>query len=80
MTSGRRSRRRAAGRSTSSTPTRTRPTCSCADQYEKVKAVFEASGEIDPRDAYPHVEAVMHEDDAHDPTLAHYQQFPRNQA
>jgi hypothetical protein len=45
-----------------------------ADQYEKVKAVFEHEDrDFDPREAYPFVDEVMREDDANDPTLSSYQ-------
>jgi hypothetical protein len=47
-----------------------------AEQYERVKAVFEHEDrEYDPREAYPFVEEVMREDDANDPALASYQSF-----
>jgi hypothetical protein len=47
-----------------------------ADQYQKVKAVFEHEDrDFDPREAYPFVEEVMREDDANDPTLSSYQSF-----
>jgi hypothetical protein len=49
-----------------------------AEQYEKVKAVFEHDDrDFDPREAYPFVEAVMREDDANDPALASYQSFTK---
>jgi hypothetical protein len=45
-----------------------------ADQYEKVKAVFEREDrDFDPREAYPFVDEVMREDDANDPMLSSYQ-------
>ena len=43
-----------------------------ADQFEKVRALFEEE-EYNPREAYPVVERVMQEDDVCDPTLNHYQ-------
>jgi hypothetical protein len=43
-----------------------------ADQFEKVRALFEDE-EYNPRETYPFVERVMQEDDANDPTLDHYQ-------
>ena len=47
-----------------------------ADQYERVKAVFEREDhDFDPREAYPFVDEVMREDDANDPTLESYQSF-----
>ena len=46
----------------------------CADQYEKVKAVFEREdNDFDPSVAYPFVDEVMKEDDANDPSLESYQ-------
>jgi len=49
-----------------------------AEQYEKVKAVFEHEDrDFDPREAYPFVEHVMREDDANDPTLSSYQSFTK---
>lgn len=48
-----------------------------ADQYEKVKAVFESGGDLDPRDAYPLVDRLMQDDDALDPSLASYQRIPK---
>ncbi len=49
-----------------------------ADQYEKVKAVFEHDDrDFDPREAYPFVEQVMREEDANDPTLSSYQSFTK---
>ena len=51
-----------------------------ADQYEKVKAVFEHEDrDFDPREAYPLVEEVMREDDANDPTLSSYQSFTKRE-
>jgi hypothetical protein len=51
-----------------------------ADQYEKVKAVFEHEDrDFDPREAYPFVEEVMRADDADDPTLASYQSFTKRE-
>jgi hypothetical protein len=47
-----------------------------AEQYEKVKAIFEHEDrDFNPREAYPFVEHVMREDDANDPTLSSYQSF-----
>jgi hypothetical protein len=49
-----------------------------ADQYEKVKAVFEREDDnFDPREAYPFVDEVMKDDDAHDPGLESYQSFSK---
>jgi hypothetical protein len=48
-----------------------------ASQYEKLKSLFEQEGDFDPREAYPFVDAAMRADDAADPTLETYQQFPR---
>jgi len=45
-----------------------------AELYEQFKAVFDE--EFDPRAAYPLVQRVMAEDDANDPSLASYQDFP----
>jgi hypothetical protein len=51
-----------------------------ADQYEKVKAVFEHEDrDFDPRETYPFVEQVMREDDANDPTLSSYQSFTKQE-
>jgi hypothetical protein len=51
-----------------------------ADDYEKVKAVFERDdSDSDPRESYPFIEQVMREDDANDPSLAGYQSFYRPQ-
>ena len=51
-----------------------------ADQYERVKAVFEHEDrDFDPREAYPFVDEVMREDDANDPTLASYQSFTKRE-
>ena len=51
-----------------------------ADQYEKVKAVFEHDDhDFDPREAYPFVEEVMRDDDANDPTLSSYQSFTKRE-
>jgi hypothetical protein len=44
-----------------------------ADQYEKVRTVFEWERDFDPRDAYPFVDEAMREDDANDPSLESYQ-------
>jgi hypothetical protein len=42
-----------------------------ADDYEKVKAVFECDdSDFDPRESYPFIEQVMREDDDNDPSLA----------
>ena len=39
-----------------------------ADQYAKVKSVFEQEEyDFDPREAYPFVDEAMQEDDANDP-------------
>jgi hypothetical protein len=46
-----------------------------ADQYEKVKILFEDEGSLDPRETYPLVDRVMRDDDAGDPSLASYQTF-----
>lgn len=51
-----------------------------ANQYEKVKALFEHEEDFDPREAYPFVDEAMREDDASDPTLDSYQAFPRPQS
>ena len=49
-----------------------------ADQYEKVKAVFERDDQdFDAREAYPFVDEVMREDDADDPALKSYQSFSK---
>lgn len=48
-----------------------------ASQYEKVKALFEQEGDFDPREAYPFVDVAMRADDAEDPALESYQNFPR---
>ncbi|MFI5456638.1 MAG: hypothetical protein ACHRXM_14415 [Isosphaerales bacterium] len=49
-----------------------------ADQYEKVKTVFEREDhDFDPCEAYPFVDEVMQEDDANDPTLESYQSFSK---
>jgi hypothetical protein len=49
-----------------------------ADQYEKVKGIFEREKhDFDPREAYPFVDEVMREDDAHDPALDSYQSFSK---
>jgi hypothetical protein len=51
-----------------------------ADQYEKVKAVFEPDDhDFDPREAYPFVDEVMREDDANDPTLSSYQSLTKQE-
>ncbi len=47
-----------------------------ADQYAKVKIVFEQEEyDFDVREAYPFVDEVMQDDDAKDPTLKSYQSF-----
>jgi antitoxin ParD1/3/4 len=52
-----------------------------ADQYEKVKVVFEREDHyFDPREAYPFVDEAMQADDANDPTLETYQSFPRQES
>jgi antitoxin ParD1/3/4 len=52
-----------------------------ADQYEKVKVVFEREDhDFDPREAYPFVDEAMQADDANDPTLETYQSFPRQES
>jgi hypothetical protein len=49
-----------------------------ADQYEKVKAVFESDDrDFDPSEAYPFVDEVMKEDDANDPSLESYQSYSK---
>lgn len=51
-----------------------------ADQYEKVKAVFESDDrEFDPTEAYPFVDEVMKEDDANDPSLESYQSYSKQE-
>ena len=41
-----------------------------ADQYEKVKVVFEGEDyDFDPREADPFVDEAIQADDANDPTL-----------
>ena len=47
-----------------------------ADQFETLKTLF-SEEEFDPREAYPFVDRVMAEDDAHDPTLESYQNLPK---
>lgn len=42
------------------------------DVYERLKAA--ADDDYDPREGYPLVDQIMAEDDAHDPTLASYQE------
>ena len=55
--------------------------CSFADQYEKVKVLFEREEhELDPREAYPFVDEVMREDDANDPTLESYQSYAKRES
>ena len=52
-----------------------------ADQYEKVKAVFEREEhDFDPREAYPFVDEVMRDDDAVDPTLESYQSYAKRES
>jgi hypothetical protein len=52
-----------------------------ADQYEKVKAVFEREEhDFDPREAYPFVDEVMREDDANDPALESYQSYAKRES
>ena len=51
-----------------------------ADQFVRVRAVFEGHGELDPRQAYPLIDKVVREDDERDPALAHYQQYTRKEA
>jgi hypothetical protein len=47
-----------------------------ADQYAKVKIVFEQEEyDFDVRGAYPFVDEVMRDDDAKDATLESYQSF-----
>lgn len=48
-----------------------------ADQYEKVRTVFEREEDFDPREAYPFIDEAMREDDANDPTLESYQTYSR---
>lgn len=51
-----------------------------AEQYEKVKTVFEREDhDFDPREGYPFVDEVMQEDDANDPTLESYQSFRKKE-
>lgn len=47
-----------------------------AEQFETLQSLF-AGEEFNPREAYPFVDRVMAEDDAHDPTLASYQGLPK---
>jgi hypothetical protein len=51
-----------------------------ADQYERVRTLFEGEEDFDPREAYPFVEEAMREDDANDPTLESYQSYSRPKA
>jgi hypothetical protein len=52
-----------------------------ADQYEKVKAIFECEEQdFDPREAYPFVDEVMRDDDANDPALESYQSFTKRES
>jgi hypothetical protein len=49
-----------------------------ADQYERVKAVFEREDhDFDPCEAYPFVDEVMRADDANDPALESYQSLSK---
>jgi len=51
-----------------------------ADQYEKVKAIFQHEDrDFDSREAYPFIEEVMREDDANDPALSSYQSFTKRE-
>ena len=51
-----------------------------ADQYEKIRLVFEREDQdFDPREAYPFIDEAMREDDANDPTLESYQSFTKQQ-
>ena len=43
-----------------------------ADLYEQVRPLVEDK-DLDPREAYPLLEKMMREDDAHDPLLSAYQ-------
>ena len=47
------------------------------EEYEKARLVLEREDGQSPRDAYPFVDQVMADDDAHDPLLAYYQTFSR---
>ena len=47
-----------------------------ADVYARIGALL-TDVEMDPRDAYPHVDRVMADDDAGDPTLDDYQHYQR---
>jgi hypothetical protein len=52
-----------------------------ADQYEKVRVVFEREDrDFDPREAYPFLDEVMKEDDSNDPTLESYQSFSKTES
>jgi hypothetical protein len=42
-----------------------------AEQFQKLASA--ATGDFDPREAYPLIDKVMAEDDAHDPLLESYQ-------
>ncbi len=42
-----------------------------AEQFRVIAGA--TSGDFDPRDAYPHIDRVMAEDDAHDPLIDSYQ-------
>jgi hypothetical protein len=52
-----------------------------ADQYERVKAVFERDDEdFDPSAAYPFIDEAMRDDDVNDPTLESYQSFSKKES
>jgi hypothetical protein len=52
-----------------------------ADQYDKVKVVFERQDhDFDPCEAYPFIDEAMQDDDANDPTLESYQTFSKEGA
>jgi hypothetical protein len=42
-----------------------------AEQFQKLAAKM--PGDVDPREAYPLIDVLMAEDDAHDPLLESYQ-------
>jgi hypothetical protein len=51
-----------------------------ADQYARVKAVFERDDrDVDPSEGYPFVEEVMKNDDGNDPSLESYQSYPKQE-
>ena len=51
-----------------------------ADQYEKVKTVFERDDhDFVPRKGYPFVDEGMEDDHANDPALESYQSFPKQE-